>query len=137
MYEKYASLEKIIYKVEKTIVVLAFAIIFVTVALQVVQTIFTCQFVTLVKSAWYAKQFFTFSVSACLYTREDYYNRNQKLIKNKKILRIVDTFTYIFLLVFAGVFIWLGYDLLLFAVKSGTATTALRVHCGYHTDHCS
>ncbi|PKM84427.1 MAG: hypothetical protein CVU86_07385 [Firmicutes bacterium HGW-Firmicutes-11] len=128
MYEKYASLEKIIYKVEKTIVVLAFAIIFVTVALQVVQRFFNLPIRDTSEISLVCQAVFTFfCVSMLVYTGGHITIEIQKLIKNKKILRIVDTFTYIFLLVFAGVFIWLGYDLLLFAVKSGTATTALRV----------
>jgi TRAP-type C4-dicarboxylate transport system permease small subunit len=128
MYEKYANLEKIIYKVEKTIVVLAFAIIFVTVALQVVQRFFNLPIRDTSEISLVCQAVFTFfCVSMLVYTGGHITIEVQKLIKNKNILRIVDTLTYVFLLAFAGIFIWLGYDLLLFAVKSGTATTALRV----------
>lgn len=128
MYEKYKSFEKIIYKFEKVIVVIAFATIFITVAMQVVQRFFNLPIPDTSEVSLVCQAVFTFfCVSMLVYTGGHITIEVQKLIKNKKILRIVDTFSYIFLLIFASVFIWLGYDLLLFAVQSGTATTALRV----------
>lgn len=128
MYKKYAGLEKVIFKIEKFIVVIAFATIFITVALQVVQRFFNLPIPDTSEISLVCQAVFTFfCVSMLVYTGGHITIEVQKLIRNAKILRIVDTIGYVFLLVFASVFIWLGYDLLLFAVQSGTSTTALRV----------
>lgn len=128
MYKNYVRVEKIIYKVEKAIVTLAFVIIFLTVSLQVVQRFFNLPIPDTSEISLVCQATFAFlCVSMLVYSVGHITIEVQKLIKSEKLLRIVDTFAYVFLLAFAGVFLWLGFDLLMFALETGTATTSLRV----------
>lgn len=128
MYQKYVKFEDLLFKFEKTIVVIAFSLIFITVSGQVFQRFFNLPIPDTSDISMVSQGVFTFiSVGMLVYLESHITIEAQKLIKNRNILFVVEMFAFVVLLIFAGVFIWLGYDLFGFALDTGTSTTALRI----------
>lgn len=128
MYQKYLKFEKNLYKIEMFIVTVAFTTIFITVVLQVFQRFFNLPIPDTSEISMVGQAVFAFfSVSMLVYSGEHITIEAHKMIKNENIVISVEILAYVFQIIFAFVFIWLGYDLLGFAIKSGSATTALRV----------
>lgn len=128
LYLKYAKFEEFLYKIEKIIVIIAFTAIFISVAEQVVQRFFNLPIPDTSEISMVGQAVFCFiCVSMLVYSGGHITIEAQKMIKNKNISLVVDILAYICQLGFAGVFLWLGSDLLMFAIESGSATTALRI----------
>jgi|SRR5665647_2202593 len=128
LYSKYAKFEEILSKIEMIIVIVAFTAIFITVAEQVFQRFLNLPIPDTSEISMVSQAVFTFlCVSMLVFSGDHITIEAQKMIKNKSILFIVDIIAYICQLGFAAIFLWLGYDLLMFSIQSGSATTALRV----------
>jgi TRAP-type C4-dicarboxylate transport system permease small subunit len=71
---------------------------------------------------------FTFIGMGMLVYSEDHITIEvHKLIKNVRVLAMVETIMYLLLIAFSVLYIYLGADLMAFALQTGTATTQLRI----------
>lgn len=128
MYQKYVKFEEVLLKVEKAVIMIAFALIFITVSLQVFQRFFNLPIPDTSDISLVSQGVFTFmSVGMLVFLGGHITIEAQKMIKSRTVLYAVEMFAYVVMLIFAGVFIWLGYDLFGFALETGTSTAALRI----------
>lgn len=128
MYIKYAKFEKIIYRIEQLFVILPFVIIFLTVVEQVIQRFFNLPIPDTSDISIIAQCVFTFTCVGMLVNTNGHITIEvHKLIKNRNLIIIIELIKHVISLVFAGIFIYLGYDLFLYAITGGSATMALRI----------
>lgn len=128
MYAKYARFEKLIFSIEQVCVMVPFICIFVTVVEQVFQRFFNLPIPDTSDLSVVAQSVFTFfCVGMLVHTNGHITIEVHKMIKNKSVLYIVEMIKNIFVLVFAAAFIYLGYDLFLYAFTGGSATMAMRI----------
>jgi TRAP-type C4-dicarboxylate transport system permease small subunit len=128
VYQRYIKFENLLLKVEKAIIMVAFTLIFVTVSLQVFQRFFDLPIPDTSDISLVCQGVFTFmSVGVLVFLGGHITIEAQKMIKSRTVLYAVEMFAYVVLLIFAGIFIWLGYDLFGFALETGTSTAALRI----------
>ncbi len=128
MYAAYQKFEALLYKIEKLFVVVPFFLIFVTVVEQVFQRYFNLPVADSSEISMISQAVFTFIGMGMLVYSEDHITIEvNKLIKNLKILAFVELVMYLLLIVFSCLYLYLGADLLKFALKTGTATTQLRI----------
>lgn len=128
LYSKYEKFEKNLIKLEKIFIGVPFVLIFITVCGQVFQRFFNLPIPDTSEVSLICQAVFTFICAGSLvYTGDHITIEVHKLIKNKKIVFIVEIIAYLFLLIFSVIFIWLGFDLFKFTLDTGTATTSLRI----------
>lgn len=128
MYKKYAKFEAVLYRFEITVATLAFAVIFITVVEQVFQRMFNLPIVDTSDISLVAQGVFSFMcVGLLVYTGGHITIEVHKMIKNEKLLFLVELVMYALLIIISLVFLWLCWDLFLYALSSGSATMALRV----------
>ena len=128
MYSAYQKLEAILHKIEKVFVVIPFVIIFVTVVEQVFQRYFNLPIEDSSEISMICMALFTFIGMGMLVYSEDHITIEvHKLIKSNLVLAIIECLMYVLLIAFSVLYIYLGYDLFAFAMKTGTATTQLRI----------
>ena len=128
MYQKYAGFEKILMKFEKFFVMIAFVLIFITVVIQGVQRAFNLPIPDTSDLSIIAQSVFTFMCVGMLVNTQGHITIEvHKMIKNREFLYIVEMIKNVVTLIFAGLFIYLGYDLAAYAITGGTATMAMRI----------
>jgi C4-dicarboxylate transporter DctQ subunit len=121
-------LEKGLVRMEDAIALFGFVVLFVTVNIQVFQRYFNLPIVDTSEISLTSQTSFAFiCMGALVYYRGHITIEVTKLIRKKELLFAVDLIMYFFLCVFACVFLWLGWSLMIFALESGTATTSLRI----------
>jgi len=128
MYSAYQKFEKLLHKVEKLFVTIPFFLIFVTVVEQVFQRYFNLPVADTSEISMISQAVFTFIGMGMLVYSEDHITIEvHKLIKNVRVLAVVETIMYLLLIAFSVLYIYLGADLMAFALRTGTATTQLRI----------
>lgn len=128
MYQKYSKFENVLFIIEKTVVMIAFALIFVTVVLQVFQRFLKLPIPDTTDLSVVSHAVFAFiSVGMLFWTGGHITIEVHKMIKNKNLLFMIEMVMYGISLVFAGTFIYLGWDLFSYAFEGGSATMAMRI----------
>lgn len=124
----YAKFEKVLSQIEKVVVTLMMVIMFITVCMQVVARFFNLKIPDTSDISLVAFAVMTFIGSGLLvYTKGHISIEVGTLFNSKKVDFIFSLLTNIFMLVFAGVVLNIGYSLLVYALESGEATMALRI----------
>ena len=124
----FGKLEQILFKIEKVLVMIPFVDIFITVVEQVFQRYFNLPIPDTSDISLVSQATFTFlSVGLLVYTGGHITIEVHKLIKNVNILFVIELVGSICMLFIAGIFTYLGYGLLAYALESGSATMALRI----------
>ena len=128
MYEKYAKLEKALFKLEQILVMIPFVVIFITVVIQVVQRFFNLPLPDTTDMSIFGQACFTFfCIGMLVYLDGHITIEVHKMIKNRSVLFVIEIIKNILTLVFAAVFIYLGWDLFFYAFQGGSATMAMRL----------
>ncbi len=128
MYAAYQKFEALLYKIEKLFVIIPFFLIFVTVVEQVFQRYFNLPVADSSEISMICQAVFTFIGMGMLVYSEDHITIEvNKLIKNLKVLAFIELIMYLLLISFSILYLYLGSDLMKFALKTGTATTQLRI----------
>lgn len=128
MYSHYLKIEKILAKIELSCVVIPFVVIFVTVVLQVFQRYFNLPIADTSELSMTSMTVFAFmSMGYLLFTDAHITIEVHKLIKNYRILAIVETLMYLLLIAFSILYLYLSWDLFGFALSTGSATTQMRI----------
>ena len=128
MYSAYSKFESILNKIEQILVVIPFVLIFVTVVEQVFVRYLNLPLEDSSEISTVCQALFTFfGIGMLTYSEGHITIEVHKMIKNFKILAIVECISYVLMIVFAALYIYLGYDLFAFALDTGTATTQLRI----------
>ena len=128
MYSHYKKFEALLYKIEKLFVVVPFVLIFVTVVEQVFQRYFNLPIEDTSEISMICMAVFTFMGMGMLLYSEDHITIEvHKLIKNQKALVIIESIMYLLLIVFSLFYLYLGYDLFQFTMRTGSANTQLRI----------
>lgn len=124
----YGKFEQTLFKFEKIIVMIPFVAIFVTVVEQVFQRFFNLPIPDTSDISLVSQATFTFlCVGVLVFTEGHITIEVHKMIKNMKILFFVELIGSIIMIIIAGIFAFLGYGLLAFALESGSSTMALRI----------
>lgn len=124
----YGKFEKLLFNIEKILVMIPFVAIFVTVVEQVFQRFFNLPIPDTSDISLVSQASFTFlSIGLLVYTGNHITIEVHKMIKNRNILFVVELAGSICMLFIAGIFLYLGYGLLTYAFESGSATMALRI----------
>ncbi|QOY36627.1 TRAP transporter small permease [Anaerobacillus isosaccharinicus] len=128
MLSLYKKFENILFQVERVIVTLMMATMFVTVFLQVVTRFFNLRIPDTTDISLVAFAVMTFIGAGLLvYTKGHITIEVSTLIKSKKIVFVFELLTHISLLVIIAVILNMGYSLLAFSIDSREATMALRI----------
>lgn len=128
MYSYFKKFEVLLYKIEKIFVVVPFALIFITVVEQVFQRYFNLPIEDTSEISMTCMAVFTFMGMGMLLFSEDHITIEvHKLIKNYRILVIIESIMYVLLIVFSVFYLYLGFDLFQFTLRTGSATTQLRI----------
>lgn len=124
----YGKFERILFKFEKIIVMVPFVAIFVTVVEQVFQRFFNMPIPDTSDISLVSQATFTFlCIGLLVFTEGHITIEVHKMIKNMKLLFAVELAGSIIMIIIAGIFVYLSYGLLAFALDSGSATMALRI----------
>jgi len=124
----YGKFERILFKFEKIIVMVPFVAIFVTVVEQVFQRFFNLPIPDTSDISLVSQATFTFlCIGLLVFTEGHITIEVHKMIKNMKLLFAVELAGSIIMIIIAGIFVYLSYGLLAFALDSGSATMALRI----------
>lgn len=128
MREKYQKMGKRLYQLEQILAMIPFVLIFLTVVEQVLQRFFNLPIPDTCDLSVVSQSIFTFvCIGMLVYTDGHITIEVHKMIKNQNLLFGVEIVKNIVTLVFSGVFIYLGYDLFLYAFRGGSATMAMRI----------
>lgn len=128
MYSYYYKFEKILAKIEMLCIVIPFVIIFATVVLQVFQRYFNLPVEDTSELSMTSMTIFSFmSMGYLLFTDAHITIEVHKLIKNYKILAVVEVIMYLLLIAFSVLYLYLSWDLFSFALSSGSSTTQMRI----------
>ena len=128
MYEKYTKLEKALFKLEQILVMIPFVVIFVTVVVQVVQRFFNLPLPDTTDMSIFGQACFTFFCIGMLVHLDGHITIEvHKMIKQRDVLFVVEMIKNVLTLVFAAIFIYLGWDLFIYAFQGGSATMAMRL----------
>jgi TRAP-type C4-dicarboxylate transport system permease small subunit len=125
MFEK---LEKTLYRIEKILIMIPFTAIFLTVVEQVFQRNFNLPIADTSDISLVSQATFTFlCVGLLVYTEGHITIEVHKMVKNTKLLFVIEFMAGIFIILIGVVFVYLSYGLLAFAFSSGSATMALQI----------
>jgi TRAP-type C4-dicarboxylate transport system permease small subunit len=115
-------------KIEKFVITLMMAIMFITVFFQVITRFFNLPIPDTSDLSLVTFTIMTFIGAGLLvYTKGHITLEVTSLIKSKKIVFIFDLFTHIAMIIIIGVLLSIGYSLLTFALESNEATMAMRI----------
>jgi TRAP-type transport system small permease protein len=125
---KFERFEEMLIKVEKFVITLMMAIMFITVFFQVITRFFNLPIPDTSDLSLVSFTIMTFIGAGLLvYTKGHITLEVTSLIKSKKIVFIFDLFTHIAMIIIIGVLLSIGYSLLTFALESNEATMAMRI----------
>lgn len=128
MYQQYAKVEAVLYRFEITVATLAFAAIFLTVVEQVFQRFFNLPIADTSDISLVAQTVFSFMcVGLLVHSGGHITIEVHTMIKNKRLLFLVELIMYILLFLIGLVFLWMSWNLFRYAQTSGSATMALRI----------
>lgn len=125
---KFERFEEMLIKVEKFVITLMMAIMFITVFFQVITRFFNLPIPDTSDLSLVSFTIMTFIGAGLLvHTKGHITLEVTSLIKSKKIVFIFDLFTHIAMIIIIGVLLSIGYSLLTFALESNEATMAMRI----------
>jgi TRAP-type transport system small permease protein len=128
MLSFFEKIEKVIFQVEKAVITLMMATMFLTVVLQVIVRFFNLPIPDTSDISLVAFAVMTFIGAGLLVYQKGHITIEvNTLIKSKKVVFIFDVLSNIAMLVIVSIILSLGYSLLTFALESREATMALRI----------
>lgn len=120
--------EKLIVKIEKIIITVLLAIMFLAVIMQVVARYFYLPIIDTTEMSVMIMSLITFiGAGLAIYTKDHICVEITNLFKSKRLKFIFELFVSIFMMIFICVFLYLGYFLLDYALQSGETTLELRL----------
>lgn len=128
MYQQYAKVEAVLYRFEITLATLAFSVIFLTVVEQVFQRFFDLPIADTSDISLIAQTVFSFlCVGLLVYSGGHITIEVHTMIQNERFRFLVELVMYVLLFLIGLVFLWMSWNLFLYAKSSGSATMALRI----------